>query len=112
MSIELPPNLELIGSEAFSNCINLKNVTFLNPNTVISEFAFKTCYLLTRIDLPSNLTIIPVGAFESCSNLYNVNLPESVKEIGESAFCDCGLLIFINLSNIEVIGKNLFTILV
>lgn len=86
-NIEMPQNLETIGSYAFSNCINLLAVNLYNAK-YIGSHAFNRNKNLTCIDLPLSVKYIDDSAFSDCSELKTFEIPDSseLEFIGTSAF--------------------------
>lgn len=70
-SITIPYGVEVIGSRAFHNKINLKNIII--PNTVkeISD-SFNYCKSLTSIEIPSSVTKISTSCFNDTNNLKSI----------------------------------------
>lgn len=77
-----------IGNYAFSNCINLTNVTIGNSVTSIGFCAFVNC-IFTSINIPNSVTNIEDLAFIGCGSLTEVTIPDSVTNIGYAAFSHC-----------------------
>ena len=65
--------------------------------TIISNYAFYGCSLLTSIEIPESVTDIGKNAFYYCSSLTSIEIPSSVMSIGEWAFNGCS-----SLANIEI----------
>lgn len=61
------------------------------PNTVteLGDFAFYSCYKLTKINLPGKLKTLPKGVFAGCSGLKTIQLPDGLKTIEDRAFVGC-----------------------
>ena len=61
------------------------------PNTVteLEDFAFYSCYKLTKINLPGKLKTLPMGVFAGCSGLKTIQLPDGLKTIEDRAFIGC-----------------------
>ena len=90
----IPNSVLKIGNNAFSNCINLKEIT-ISENallTTIGSHAFDGCKLLININLPSTVNEIGTYAFYNCSSLTSIYIPSSVATIGSSAFYNCSNL--------------------
>jgi hypothetical protein len=87
-SYSIPNNVTSIGNNAFSDCINLTNVTIPNSVTNIGSRAFWNCKKMPSVVIPNNVTSIGSGAFEYCSSLTSVTIPNSVTNIGSYAFYD------------------------
>ena len=132
-SIEIPNNVTLIGSSAFSGCSSLTSVVWdaencasINFNTFqncpIENFTFgksvktipgKCCYgmnKLTNISIPNSVTSIGVDAFNGCKGLTSIEIPNSVTYIVEYAFSGCKGLTSISIpSSVTSIGRYAFS---
>ena len=98
-----------IEADAFSNCINLTEITI--PNSVISigGFAFDSCYNLTSVTIPNSVTSIDIYAFRNCSSLTSVTIPNSVTSIADSTFNGCSGLISVTIpTSVTSIGNSAF----
>lgn len=82
----------------------LKNVTFENPDTVISGTGFADCTALVSVELPANLKEVQIFAFHDCTSLKSIVIPDSVTEIEYSAFDGC-----VSLESVTL-GKSVVTI--
>ena len=110
------PSVEIIGSNAFSGCQNLTNITFSEDLQEIGSYAFNGCTKLTSIRLPAGSDfIINHSAFSSCESLTEVVFVEEfetangVFQIGAKAFDQCRSLKEIQLPrNLERINEGLF----
>ncbi|HHU43616.1 MAG: leucine-rich repeat protein [Christensenellales bacterium] len=85
--------LSSIEKETFSNCRNLKTVSFGEGTmlSIIKESAFENCKNLISVIIPeSNSLLIEIlqRAFNNCTSLINVTLPSSLMDIGDDAFTD------------------------
>ncbi len=84
-SIEIPNTLkESASSEVFTNCTNLKHITFEEGLTKIPQYLCAT------------------------TGIEEIVIPDSVKEIGYCAFKDCKSLSNVNLGKIETISFDVF----
>ena len=61
--------VEMIGSDAFNYCYNLKTVELPSTLKTIGDNAFHNCDAIKRIELPSSLDSIGNMAFYNCDNL-------------------------------------------
>ena len=98
-----------IEADAFSNCINLTEITI--PNSVISigGFAFNSCYNLTSVTIPNSVTSIGNNTFQNCSSLTSVTIPNSVTSIADSTFNGCLGLISVTIpTSVTSIGNSAF----
>ncbi len=110
-SIILPNTMLSIGKYAFSDCTNLKTVTFAENSslTTINEGAFEHCSKLEDILMPNSLEEIKSSAFANCTSLEDVTIPNSTISIGNDAFTHCFNLRNVTLSNsLESIGDKAF----
>ena len=102
-------NVENIGKDAFSGCINLTNIynssgsliyadkkTFVDTPwfknrgdvTILGSVLLDYKGLSTSYEIPSSVSYIALGAFES-STLTEVYIGNNIKTIGEYAFINC-----------------------
>ncbi|MBQ1531313.1 MAG: Ig-like domain-containing protein [Solobacterium sp.] len=78
----------------FSNCWNLREVTFDEENSgssfwMIPDGLFRDCSGLIEITLPKSVISIGTYAFAHCVNLTTIHLPENMERIGRGAFEWC-----------------------
>ena len=109
VSVQLPYTTE-ISNGMFSNCYDLKEVTFGKVG-VISRGAFHSCQALTQVDLRgSEVKQIGEVAFASCRALTKVFLPASVEKIDGLVFGYCKSLqsITIDALNPPILGDDIF----
>lgn len=96
-SVSFPSTLRRIGKEAFSNCFQLKSVSFAeNCNLYfVDDEAFRDCFMLEAISF-GNITTsfsIECRVFEGCASLKEVTIPSTVRFIGKGSFANCNILI-------------------
>lgn len=84
----------------FSECRNLKTITFSNNVKTIGLDTFYNCAVET-INLPDGLESLGARAFGSCDNLTSVVIPASVTNIGSSVFSFCR-----NLTEIRILSPT------
>ena len=134
VSVVIPNNVSLIGTNAFQNCNSLTSITFptssLNtigesafyntnlalvtiPNSVtsIGSGVFQSCTVLTSITFPNNnsFTTINNGVCSGCFNLTSITFPTSLITINDSAFVNCSSLTSITIpANVTSIGSQAF----
>lgn len=119
------------GKFIFSECDNLKTVTFEEgiteiadglffkckslesieiPDTVtkIGASAFEDCTFLNEIKIPSALQEIETKAFYGCAGITEMNFPDSVTKLGNSVFAECTALKSVDLANVQTIGAQVF----
>ena len=127
-SIDLPENVEKIGTDAFAYCTKLRRATIPANVKYIGEGAFYNTGLirvyynavdaevqgslpqsLTRAIIGEGVRTIPAGVFSECNNLTRVQMPSTVESIGEYAFNGCTSLSHIDLpSSLKEIGNYAF----
>ena len=88
--LQLPNNISIIGSSAFSWNLKMRSVT-VSGTFAGGHGVFDHCILLSDVSLPEGMTNIPSGLFANCRSLKRVKLPEGVNTIGNSAFLCSGL---------------------
>lgn len=90
----LHPNTE-INEKSFSNCKNLKSVTFddadkkIDFGGKIKNYAFENCSSLEEIYIADGIGEIGNYAFSGCSSLKKVSFPYNMTTIGRCAFEGC-----------------------
>jgi hypothetical protein len=88
-NVVLPPNLERLGEDSFSNCPNLQMVTFTGSGHDIDfgwGHIFRENPNLLSVKLPEGITRIGTWMFQKSSNLSLVNIPSTVRDVEISAF--------------------------
>ena len=98
ITVDIPDNVQTIGSSAFSNCNSLSSCTIGSGVTDIDSSAFQNCSGLTNTTLPNSLRTIGASAFAGCRLFTNITIPSGITSIGTDAFSDCSGLIRINMS--------------
>ena len=93
-------NVVSIGTQAFTDCTNLKSVVISNGVISVGMSAFNGCTNLTSVVIPSSVTSLEWFAFSSTS-LLSVIIPSSVTYLGISCFNDCT-----NLESVTIYNQN------
>lgn len=83
----------------FSECKNLKNVSFEEGISVIPDNIFLYCTGIENVTIPNSVTIIGDSAFSGCTNIKQLILPENLYEIGGDAFSRCKKIEDIKIPN-------------
>lgn len=113
-TVTLPASLTHLGGGAFSNCPNLRSVTFAtagNLKTIGGSYyggAFQDCTALTRMVVPDGVVSIGGYFMEGCTDLQNVVIPDSVKTLDDDAFEGCTSLTSVTLPGLEKIYRYTF----
>jgi hypothetical protein len=97
-NVTLPEGLEFIGDNTFSGCAGLESIIIPDSVTRIGNNSFAKCTGLTSIDIPDGVTSIGYLAF-SGSGLTSIVIPDSVTRIGTGAFTGC-----VNLTDVSFRG--------
>ena len=102
--------LQVIGDEAFSNCMALQHLSVPSSVTKLGKYAFWGCIRLTVVRLHDGLEVIEACAFRNCMALQQVTIPPSVTKLGESAFKGCNNLTDVHFDEgvLQVIEDNAF----
>lgn len=109
ISLKLPKNAKVIGSEAVRECPNLCEVIFPEKLEELGPHSFGSCGKLVTIPLPPYLRKIGSEAFSWCSSLKNVSFPRNLQIIDYYAFCQCYSLTEVRFpSSIQSVGTNAF----
>ncbi len=109
-TVEIPASVTQVNEYAFSGCINLKIVAFVesSANVTLKTQAFYGCYSLVNLTLPKT-TAIPNECFKNCSALASLTLPEGLTSIGSESFFYCKTLPSVNIpSSVASIGNSAF----
>ncbi|MBR3430450.1 MAG: leucine-rich repeat protein [Clostridia bacterium] len=73
----IPENVTSIGTEAFSNCLGLTEITVPAGITEIGYSAFKDSTALTHVQMNARMTEISFGSiFTGCTVLTGISIPE------------------------------------
>lgn len=97
--VVIEQGVENIGSNSFSDCKNLTEVSIADSVIKIGAESFKGCSNLSKIDLPNSIKNIEHKSFYACTSLKRITIPNSVISLGDEAFYGCESLISISLSN-------------
>lgn len=96
--------------ETASNTLLLGCQSTIIPSTVtsIGSNAFSNCWNLTNITIPGNVVTIGENAFWGC-HLTTVTISEGVVNIGNTAFCQTPLTSIVIPSTVTNIGDGAFS---
>ena len=111
--IRLPDTVTIISSYAFGSCYNLREINIPDSVKVIDTRAFLDCKQLEKVTIGKNskLSVIEEAAFSFAENLKEIDIPDSVDIIGNAVFRGC-----ISLENVRInksiirghIGNDIF----
>lgn len=108
----IPNNVRTIHSYAFFGCDNLSNVVVGTGVTLIEEFAFNECNVISGITIPDNVTTIESRAFYGCKSLIDVIMGNGIISISSYAFSACNNLQFSEYDNLLYLGNEFNTYLI
>jgi hypothetical protein len=110
--IEIPLSVEVIASNAFSECSGLKEVTFAPDGCLRIVRGFQRCRSLSRIEIPASVEKIDYGAFSGCSGLTEVIFATNGRLKRISGFGRCHSLSRLEIpASVERIGPSMKTYL-
>ena len=100
----------LIPEYVFRNCDMLTEVEIANGVTSIGYSAFYYCSGLTKVTIPDSVQSLGDHVFTFCSSLTDVKIPNGVSSIGDSAFGNCSSLTSIVIPNsVQSIDDSAFS---
>jgi hypothetical protein len=103
-SIKIPEGVEVIGSNAFSICFGLRNVSLPDSLKIIGPLAFYRT-IIDELEFGSGLEVIGEFSFPNVIATELV-IPDSVKKIGARAFETSAARSLIVGSSVEEIGAG------
>lgn len=98
-SVVIDEGVTSVGSRAFYNCTNLKQVDLPESILAIGARAFYKCSSLSEIEIPQGVSTINSYTFYDCTNLRKVTLNENITSIKDRAFSGCESLGSITIPN-------------
>ena len=105
----LPDTVRTIGSMAFYQCANLKQVTIQDGVVSIGTCCFGGDPVLEEVTIPESVETVDDFAFLACASLKEVSFGPALKKIGASAFQMCAALNRVTLPEAAEVGENAFT---
>ena len=85
-ALVLEEGVTTIGSRAFADCVNLKELILPQKLGTIGDEAFQNCTALEQVQLPGSLEAIGWGAFSGCEGLTWIQMPGTIKYLGGKAW--------------------------
>jgi|GEM_PF-2447685 len=96
-----------IGTEAFKDCLGLKNVVIPQTVSEIEESAFQGCQKLSHVTIPEGITEIKPYTFSDCG-LTSLEFPDSLVKIYDYAFQNLKMQELTIPDHIESCGTGVF----
>lgn len=100
-AVSVPDTVKKIGSEAFSQNMDVGSVNVGKNTEEIKSSAFAGCKYLTSVTIPDNVISIGDYVFSGCDYLSKVKIGEGVEKIGTGVFAGC-----YSLSSIDIDSNN------
>ncbi len=89
----IPNTIITMGSDAFYDCENMKDVHFEENSFLesLGDYAFQTCVSLVSVTLPKSVKTLGNRVFDECDNLESVVFEEGneLESIGRACFESC-----------------------
>ena len=104
----IPDHIKAIGSNAYDNCKELKQVD-LGKIDFISSYAFMNSGL-EKVHIPATCMQISMSAFMNCEHLNEVIIDEGVQNIASRAFKFTSLKEIKLPSSIAFLGNSIFDV--
>lgn len=82
--IEIPTTIQTIGSYAFYNCTSLKEINITSGLYRVSSYAFDGCSSLENVDLGKNIMYINECAFANCTSLKTIKFTSDFYTINDA----------------------------
>lgn len=97
-SYKISDSVTSVDTYAFSDCVNLVNITIPGSIATIGVSTFSSCASLTNVEILEGVESLESNAFYGCDQLANVEIPKSVTSIGSETFMYCKKLQNINVN--------------
>ncbi len=95
---------------AFSECPNLKSVSFGSGLEKADHRAFRTGGADMELTFRAPAVSVPENAFQGCTEITKVTLPKTMHDIGANAFAGCENLAEMNFPfNLQSVGNGAFS---
>lgn len=104
-SINIPEQVEIIGSAAFACCTKLETVVIPDAVTNLGQSAFCGCHSLKKVVLPAHISTLEMNMFLWDRELSEVTLPDSLVKIDQSVFSGCPLDTVILPATLKELGS-------
>ena len=107
-SVTMPMTISHVSSDAFYDCVYLKEVTIPEGVTFLDN-VFRNCKSLTTVNFDQYASSLGKGMFYGCTSLKSISLPDGIKVIPEDTFAGCTALTQVDFpKRLTTIGKRAF----
>lgn len=89
--VTIPEGVEIIGSKAFVENEDLKEIKFPESLCIIEDEAFGYCLNLRRVLLPKNVRILGAQCFYGCESLEDIVFCRGLEKISKESFKGCNI---------------------
>ena len=104
--VVLEEGVEVINSNAFQRCLNLKEVVLPKTLKKIRGGALVCCEALEKIDIPDSVE--ELGGFNGCTKLVNVQIPSGIHTLAPYFFARTEIEKYVIPDHITCIGAHAF----
>lgn len=101
-SLIIPNNIKKIRA-SFAGCVNLQSVVISENVLEVGEMAFSGCDKLRNVLISEGVMEIGENAFEECDSLEHIIFPQSIVKIKKEAFCNCKKLERLDFADKKII---------
>ena len=106
--VTIPEGVEIIGSNAFAENDDIKDILFPESLLTIENAAFKYCLNLRIIALPKSVKTIGEQCFYGCEALEEIQSLGGVEIISKESFYGCNIKELVLPESLEEIDDNAF----
>ncbi len=107
-NISIPSSVKIINNKAFYRCSNLQELLLPEGLESIGINSFGGCFLL-KTDIPSSVKNIDAYAFYNCDSIVEITIPDGIKEIKIGTFNSCSNLKSVTIpKSVEIIDEDAF----
>lgn len=107
----IPPRTKKIENCAFFNATNLKRIKFNDELEIVGLNAFENCVLLEDVHLKYNITKIGMRAFANCTSLKSAKIDGIVEQLSSGLFYNCNNLLSFDMQNpngVKIVSTHVF----
>ncbi len=106
--VTIPEGVEIIGSKAFVENEDLKEIIFPESLCAIEDAAFKYCLNLRQVSLPKDVRILGAQCFYGCESLEDITFCGELEKISKESFSGCNIKELLLPESLSEIDDNAF----